>query len=82
MKANRSSIGRLVEQPDAKVRFYLFLGPDEGQSRALAATLLQALDAGKFALSAAELKANPALLTDEAAALSLFGERRDRKSVV
>ena len=76
MKANKSTVGRAVDQPDAKVRFYLFLGPDQGQSRALAARLLEALGAAKFAISAADLKDNPALLADEAAALSLFGDRR------
>lgn len=76
MKSNKTSIGRWVDQPDPKVRFYLFLGPDEAQSRALASRLLAALEAQKFAISAASLKSNPALLADEAAALSLFGEKR------
>ena len=76
MKASKSSIGRSVDQPDPKIRFYLFLGPDEAQSRALAARLLGALGAAKFALAAGAVKSNPAQLVDEAAALSLFGERR------
>lgn len=76
MKATKSSIGRSVDQPDAEVRFYLFLGVDEAQSRALAARLLEALGAAKFVLVSNALKINPALLVDEAAALSLFGERR------
>lgn len=76
MKASKSSIGRSVDQPDSKVRFYLFLGADEGQSRALAGRLLEALGAQKSLVAAASLKSNPSLLADEAAALSLFGERR------
>jgi DNA polymerase-3 subunit delta len=76
VKANRPSIIRAVDQPDARIRFYLLLGPDEAQSRALAARLLEALGAQKFVVSAGAIKANPALLLDEAAALSLFGERR------
>jgi DNA polymerase III subunit delta len=76
VKANKSSIGRAVDQPDPKIRFYLFLGQDEAQSRALGARLLQAIGATKFAVSAGDLKARPALLADEAAALNLFGERR------
>jgi DNA polymerase-3 subunit delta len=76
MKASKTSIGCAVDRPDSKFRFYLFLGPDEAQSRALAARLLTATGAVQFALAAAALKDNPALLTDEAAALSLFGEPR------
>lgn len=76
MKASKASVGRSIDQPDAKIRFYLFLGPDEGQSRALATRLLQALGAQKFVVAMAAVRSNPGLLADEAAALSLFGERR------
>jgi DNA polymerase-3 subunit delta len=76
MKGQKSSIGRLVDQPGDKVRFYLFLGPDEAQSRALAARLLVGLGAAKFVVSANAVKDNPGLLADEAASLSLFGDRR------
>ena len=76
MKANRSSVARAVDQPDPKVRFYLFLGEDEGQSRALATRLQEALGASRFTLSMGAMKGAPAVLVDEAAALSLFGERR------
>lgn len=76
MKATKGNVGRFVEQPDPKVRFYLFLGPDEAQSRVLAARLLEATGASKFALSSADVKGNVAVLVDEAAALSLFGDRR------
>lgn len=76
MKASKSSIGRAVDQPDPNIRFYLLLGPDESQSRSLAARLLESLGAQKSLLAAATLKTNSALLVDEAAALSLFGDRR------
>jgi len=76
VKASKSTIGRAVDQPDPKIRFYLFLGPDEAQSRALAARLLEALGAAKFVLAAGAVRASPAVLADEAAALSLFGEKR------
>jgi DNA polymerase III subunit delta len=76
VKASKSSIGRSVDQPDSKIRFYLFLGQDEAQSRALAGRLLEALGAQKSIVSMAAVKSNPGLLVDEAAALSLFGERR------
>jgi DNA polymerase-3 subunit delta len=76
VKASKSTVGRTVDQPDPKVRFYLFLGPDEAQSRALATRLLEGLGAQKFVVSLAAVKSNPGLLADEAAALSLFGEKR------
>ena len=76
MKATRSSVARAVDQPDPKIRFYLFLGEDEAQSRALAARLQEALGAAKFALPMSAVKGSPALLVDEAASLSLFGDRR------
>ena len=64
MKANKSSVGRAVDQPDPKVRFYLFAGQDEAQSRSLAARLLEGLGAAKFEVGAAALKSNPGLLVD------------------
>ena len=75
--------------PTADVRFYLFHGPDEAQSRALGERLLKALGASRFVLAAGAVKADPALLADEAGAMSLFGgaardlgragRRRDRR---
>jgi len=76
MKATKPSIGRAVDQPAEAVRFYLFHGPDEGQSRALATRLLEALGATKFAMSSGEIKTDPASLADEASAMSLFGGKR------
>ncbi len=76
MKASRATVGRAVDQPAPAVRFYLFHGPDEAQSRALAARLLEGLGASKFALAAGSVKADPAALADEAGALSLFGGKR------
>lgn len=76
MKAGKSSIGRALDQPGADIRFYLFHGPDEGQSRALAARLLEALGATKFVVAAGAIKSDPATLVDEASALSLFNGKR------
>ena len=76
MKANRQSIGRAVDQPAAAVVFYLFYGPDDAQSRALGERLLQGLGAIRFLISPGAVKADPALLADEARAMSLFGGRR------
>lgn len=76
MKLQKGSVARLVDQPDPAIRFYLFCGQDESQSRGLAARLLAGLGAAKFAVATADVKTNPAVLADEAAALSLFGEKR------
>lgn len=76
MKANKQSVGRAVDQPNVQVRFYLFHGPDDAQSRALGQRLLRTLGAAKFAVSAGAVKSDPATLADEAGAMSLFGEQR------
>jgi len=76
VKANKGTIGRTVDQPNASTRFYLFHGPDEAQSRALAARLLEALGATKSVVSSGAIKSDPAALVDEAGAMSLFGGKR------
>lgn len=76
MKASKATISRAVDQPAKDVRFYLFHGPDEAQSRALAARLTGSLGATKLLLASSTVKADPASLADEAAALSLFGGKR------
>lgn len=76
MKATKANIGRAVDQPDAAVRFYLFHGPDEAQSRALATRLSESMGASRFLIGAGGLKSDPASLADEAGALSLFGGKR------
>ncbi len=76
MKASKASIARAVDQPADAIRFYLFHGPDEAQSRALAARLLEALDATKAIVAAGAVKSDPASLVDEAGAMSLFGGKR------
>jgi DNA polymerase III subunit delta len=76
VKASKASIGRSVDQPAEAIRFYLFHGPDEAQSRALGARLLEALGATKSAVSTGAIKSDPASLVDEAGAMSLFGGKR------
>ncbi len=73
MKAGKASIGRSLDQPDRDVRFYLFHGHDESQSRALGARLCEALGASRVLLSTATIKSDPASLADEAGAMNLFG---------
>lgn len=76
MKAAKGSFPRTLDRPDPAVRFYLFHGPDEAGSRALAGKLLTGLGAEKFALPGQAVKADPAVLADEAGAISLFGGKR------
>jgi DNA polymerase-3 subunit delta len=76
MKLTKASVGRAVDQPNAAVRFYLFHGPDEAQSRALGERLLVALGASRFVVNASTIKSDPAALADEAGAISLFGDKR------
>jgi DNA polymerase-3 subunit delta len=72
VKASRASIGRTVDQPAAEVRFYLFHGPDDSQSRALGQRLLEGLRAKRFVVAAGAVKSDPAVLAAEAGAMSLF----------
>ena len=76
MKPARGAILRWVDQPDPQIRFYLFHGPDEAQSRALGARLRAGTGAEKFLVAAGSVKSDPALLADEAAAISMFGGKR------
>jgi DNA polymerase-3 subunit delta len=76
VKAAKANIGRAVDQPNPAVRFYLFYGPDQAQSRALGQRLLDSLGATKFAIAAGDIAADPAALADEAGAISLFGDKR------
>jgi len=76
MKADKARLGQALDQPDPGVRFYLFHGPDESGSRALAHQLLKSLGAERFVIAAGAVKGDPALLADEAGAMGLFGDKR------
>ena len=76
MKLAKGAIGRAVDRPDPATRFYLFYGPDDAGSRHLATRLLNSLGAEKFAVMAGAVKADPAVLADEAGAMALFGGPR------
>lgn len=77
MKAKRGEIERAVAAP-GDIRLFLLHGADIAGSTALAGRLASALgpDVERVPLAASMLKADPALLADEAAAFSLFGGRR------
>jgi DNA polymerase-3 subunit delta len=76
MRSTKGNLGRALDRPDPAIRFYLFYGQDEGQSRAYGERLLKGLEAEKAAISAQAVKSDPALLADEAAAIGLFGGKR------
>lgn len=76
MKANKATLVRLLDHPDATVRLYLFHGADEAGSRVLADRLLKGLGAEKFVIAGQAVKGDSALLADEAASMGLFGDRR------
>ena len=78
MKANRAEIERALDAPPQHVRLFLLYGPDEAESRGLAQRLERAMgpEAERVDLDGATLKSDPARLADEAASISLFGDKR------
>jgi DNA polymerase-3 subunit delta len=78
MKANRAQIERALKAADGEIRLFLLYGPDEAGSRSLAKLVAAAMgpSADRVDLTGAELKSDPARLADEAASISLFGDRR------
>lgn len=76
MKAAKTGLLNALDRPDPQIRFYLFHGPDEAGSRALAERLLKGFGAEKFAMLGQAVKSDPAVLADEAGAISLFGGKR------
>lgn len=76
MKAAKGGLAAALDRPDSGIRFYLFHGPDEAGSRGLAERLLTGLGAEKFAVLGGTIKSDPAVLSDEAGAISLFGGKR------
>lgn len=78
MKADLAQISRALDAADPAYRLFLLYGPDEAASRDLAGRLGRTAggDAEKVDLTGSTLKADPALLADEAASFSLFGGAR------
>lgn len=78
MKASRAEIERALDAPPPHTRLFLLYGPDESESRGLAQRLERAMGPGadRIDLDGATLKGDPARLADEAASISLFGDRR------
>ena len=78
MKATQAQLRAALDRPPATLRLILLHGPDEAAAQDHAARLGRAMGAGaeRVDLDGAALKASPARLIDEAAALSLFGDTR------
>ena len=78
MKANKGQVERAMDSPSDACRLFLLYGADESGSRALIQRLVRAMgpDAERIDLDNKKLSADPALLADEAASMSLFGGRR------
>lgn len=78
MKANAAQIRQALQAPRPAVRLHLLHGPDEAGAQALVALLGQAMGPGaeRVGLDGSALKTDPARLADEAASMSLFGDRR------
>jgi DNA polymerase-3 subunit delta len=77
MKAAKATLTNALDRPAPGIRFYLFHGPDDAGSRALAMRLLKGLgNAEKFIVMGGAVKSDPASLADEAGAMALFGGAR------
>ncbi len=69
-KAEKAAVARALADPG--LRFTLLYGPDEAASRALA----RLPEGERVEIGGPELRADPARLADEAASISLFGDKR------
>lgn len=78
MKASKDQIERALDAGGGDIRLFLLYGPDEAGSLALAKRLDRAMGsaAERIDLDGTTLKSDPARLTDEAASLSLFGDKQ------
>lgn len=78
MKPGLAQLRAALDRADPAVRLYLLHGPDEAGAHDHAARLARAMgaEAERVDLESAALRADPALLPSEAAALSLFGGAR------
>lgn len=78
MKATEARLLAALDRPTSDIRLFLLHGPDEAVAQAFVARLGKAMGeaAERVDLDGATLRGDPARLSDEAAALSLFGEAR------
>ncbi|MBO9574641.1 MAG: DNA polymerase III subunit delta [Sphingobium sp.] len=78
MKGDSAEALKALEQPNPRIRLYLLYGPDEAGSEALAARFGKAQGPGveRVDLDGPTLSRDPARLSDEANAISMFGDKR------
>lgn len=78
LRADNQAALKAIDAPASNIRLYLLYGPDEAGSEALAVRFGRAMGEGaeRIDLEGAKLKADPARLPDEAAAISMFGDKR------
>ncbi len=78
MKATQAQLTAALDRGGGDIRLFLLHGPDESGALAFATRLARGMGeaAERVDLDAASLRNDPAKLADEAASLSLFGERR------
>jgi DNA polymerase-3 subunit delta len=78
VKLKPEQVAARLDRPGADIRLYLFHGPDTAGAMALAARLAKGVGEGteRVDMDGAMLKSRPGILADEAASLSLFGDKR------
>ncbi|MCW2410312.1 MULTISPECIES: DNA polymerase III subunit delta [unclassified Sphingobium] len=78
LRADNQAALKALDDPAPNIRLYLLYGPDEAGSEALSARVGKAMGAGaeRIDLDGATLRSDPARLPDEAAAISMFGDKR------
>jgi DNA polymerase III subunit delta len=78
LAADSAAARAALDAPAATLRLILLHGPDESGSAALAARFAKAMGetAERIDLDGTEIARDPALLADEAAAFSMFGDKR------
>lgn len=76
MKSVRADKGYAPDRIGADIRLTLFHGADEAASADLAAKLVAHMGSEVTAFAPAQIKEDPGRLADEAAAVSMFGDRR------
>lgn len=78
LKGDNAEALRALDTPNARIRLYLLYGPDEAGSEALAVRFARGMGAGaeRVDLDGPTLSRDPARLSDEACAISMFGDKR------